>query len=79
MPSMKTDMNHNLLMQKIDDSKWMEYYEQIVKLIARAIEDLIKNTIEKCARFSQWYFLCTGFKNWTRRVWCAEKGDGPTL
>ena len=46
----------------------MEYSEQIVKLIARAIEDLIKNTIEKCARFAQWHFLRTGFKNWTRRV-----------
>ena len=48
---MKTDMNHNLLAQKIENTKRMEYYEQMVKFIARVIEDLRNNTMGKGARF----------------------------
>ena len=56
MPNMKTDIHHNLLTQKIENSKHMEYYEQTTKLVARAIEDSRKNNTEKGARFSQRYF-----------------------
>ena len=38
MPNMITEMNHNLLTQTIENSKRMEYSEQIVKLIARVTE-----------------------------------------
>ena len=62
IPSMKTEMNHNLLTQKIENIKHMEYSEKTVKLIARVIEDFRNNTMEKGAIFSQRYFLHKGFK-----------------
>ena len=56
MPNMTTEINHNLLTHKIEKIKHMEYSENILKLIAGVIEDLINNTIEKGANFSQRYF-----------------------
>ena len=38
----------------------MEYSEQTVKFIARVIEDLRNNTMEKGASFEQSYFLHKG-------------------
>ena len=57
MPSMKTEINHNLLTQKIESSKSIEYSNQIVKFICRVIEYLRNNKQEKGARFAQRYFL----------------------
>ena len=62
IPNMKTEMNHNLLAQTIEKVKRMEYYEQTVKLIATIIEDLINNTMENAANFSQRYFMQKGIK-----------------
>ena len=44
---MNTEMNHNLLKQKNEKIKHMEYSEKTVKFIARVIEDLKNNTTEK--------------------------------
>ena len=37
MPSMKTEMNYNLLTQRIERRNHMEYYDQTVKFISRVI------------------------------------------
>ena len=44
---MKTEMNHNLLTRKIQNIKCMKYSDQSLKFIARVIEDLRNNTMEK--------------------------------
>ena len=46
----------------------MEYSKQTLKLIARFIEDLRKNTIQKVARFAQRYFLHKLLKCFGREV-----------
>ena len=46
MPNMKTDMNHNLLTQKIEKRTRMEYSDKKIKLIAKDIEYLRNNIIE---------------------------------
>ena len=57
MPNMKTEMNHNLLTQKIKKSRIMEYSEHTVKFIPIVIEDLRKNTMQKEERFAQRYVM----------------------
>ena len=57
MTSMKTEMNNNLLTHTIEKINKMIFFEQKVQLIARVIEDLRKNKMEKGASFSQRYFL----------------------
>ena len=63
MPNMKTNINHNLLTQKIEKRNNMQYYEQTVRLIAILIEYLRNNTTEKGASFPQRYFLHKGLKS----------------
>ena len=41
----------------------MEYSDKIVKLISRVIEDLINNTMEKGANFSNGIFYLRDLKN----------------
>ena len=66
IPNMITKTNHNLLTQTIENKKRMEYYEQILKLIARVNKELIKNTPEIVAIFLQSYFMHKGLNNFGR-------------
>ena len=79
-PNIKTEMNHNLLTQEIENSKRMWYSDQIVRLISRVIKDFKNNTMKKGTRLAQEYFLNKGFKKvWMRRALCANQEGGPTL
>ena len=49
MPNMKTEMNENLLTQKIEKRNLMLYSDQTVEFIYRVNGDLRKNTTEKGA------------------------------
>ena len=60
---MKTDMNGNLLAQRIEKSKRMEYCDKIVKLVAIFIEGLRNNKMEKGASFAQTCFLHKGLNS----------------
>ena len=66
MPNIKTEINHNVLTQIIENSMCMEYSEQKVKLIDRFIEKLRNNTMEKCIISSQRYFMRKGLKTFER-------------
>ena len=57
MLNMKTKMNHILLNQTIERSKCMKYFEKMVRLIGRGIEEFRKNTMEKGASFAQRCFF----------------------
>ena len=50
-------MNHNLLTQKTEKRKCIQYYNKKAKLIARVIEDFRNNTTEKGAIFPQRCFM----------------------
>ena len=52
MPNIKTKMNHNLLTQKLQSSKHMEYFIQTLGLIVRIIKLLRMNTMKKGAIFA---------------------------
>ena len=57
MLNMKTEMNHNLLTQTIEEIKRMEYFEKTVKFLTRVIEDLRNNTRKKGTIIAHRYFL----------------------
>ena len=66
MPNMKTNMNHYLLMQTIENLYHVQYSDQTVKFVTRVIGDIRNNKMEKVAIFAINYFLNKGLK-------CFEK------
>ena len=72
---MKTYMNNNLLTNTVEKIKLVEYYEQTVKFIARFIEDVRNNIIEKCASFAQSYLLHKVLKRFGRERHDALKKE----
>ena len=66
MLNMKTEMNHNLLTQTIEEIKRMEYSEKKVKVLTRVIEDLRNNRSKKGTIFAHRYFLHERFKEFGR-------------